>query len=62
MATQNPNRQPMGGRAGTRKPNEEFKGGEYHGGPKRWTGKGPPPARHIPWPEVSLVFPVNTRS
>lgn len=31
----------------------ETKGGEYHGAPKRWTGRGPVPARHIPWPEVS---------
>ena len=29
------------------------KGGNYHGGPKRWTGSGPAPARHIPWPEVA---------
>ena len=28
------------------------KGGGYRGGPKRWTGSGPRPARHIPWPEV----------
>ena len=33
----------------------ENKGGGYHGGPKRWTGKGPKPARHIPWPEVRLT-------
>ena len=38
-----------------RKPGEESKGGEYHGGPRRWTGRGPPPARHIPWPEVRLT-------
>ncbi len=30
----------------------ELKGGGLRGGPKRWTGKGPRPARHIPWPEV----------
>lgn len=29
------------------------KGGGMRGGPKRWTGTGPQPARHIPWPEVS---------
>ncbi|KAL8788040.1 MAG: hypothetical protein Q9195_007506 [Heterodermia aff. obscurata] len=28
------------------------KGGGYRGGPKRWTGSGPRPARHIPWPEI----------
>ena len=31
----------------------ETKGGGYRSGPKRWTGRGPAPARHIPWPEVS---------
>ena len=30
------------------------KGGGDRGGPKRWTGHGPKPARHIPWPEVSI--------
>ena len=30
----------------------ETKGGGLRGGPKRWTGRGPAPARHIPWPEV----------
>ncbi len=40
-----------------RKAGEESQGGEYHGGPRRWTGKGPPPARHIPWPEVRLTCP-----
>ncbi|KAI9846059.1 MAG: hypothetical protein M1830_007472, partial [Pleopsidium flavum] len=28
------------------------KGGGPRGGPKRWTGGGPRPARHIPWPEI----------
>ena len=32
----------------------ETKGGGYRSGPKRWTGSGPAPARHIPWPEVRL--------
>ena len=32
----------------------ETKGGEWKGGPRRWTGRGPPPARHIPWPEVKI--------
>ncbi|SLM38355.1 hypothetical protein LPUS_08518 [Lasallia pustulata] len=30
----------------------ETKGGGFRGGPKRWTGGGPRPARHIPWPEI----------
>ncbi|MDI1489456.1 MAG: hypothetical protein OHK93_008735 [Ramalina farinacea] len=30
----------------------ETKGGGYRSGPKRWTGSGPAPARHIPWPEI----------
>ena len=29
--------------------------GEGFSGPKRWTGRDPPPARHIPWPEVRAV-------
>ena len=33
-------------------PGSDTKGGGYRGGPKRWTGHGPAPARHIPWPEV----------
>ncbi|KAG7002432.1 hypothetical protein G7Y79_00027g061240 [Physcia stellaris] len=32
--------------------NAENKGGGYRGGPKRWSGRGPKPARHIPWPEI----------
>lgn len=37
-------------------PGSEFKGGGLRGGPKRWTGNGPRPARHIPWPEVGTAF------
>jgi len=33
-------------------PDPDTQGGGYRGGPRRWTGKGPRPARHIPWPEV----------
>lgn len=33
-------------------PGSETQGGGFRGGPKRWTGRGPAPARHIPWPEV----------
>ncbi|MCJ1247765.1 hypothetical protein MMC30_004980 [Trapelia coarctata] len=33
-------------------PGSELKGGGLRGGPKRWTGNGPRPARHIPWPEI----------
>lgn len=33
-------------------PGPDTKGGGFRGGPKRWTGRGPAPARHIPWPEV----------
>lgn len=39
-------------RKNTRGPGAETKGGGFHGGPKRWTGRGPAPARHIPWPEI----------
>ncbi|KAG8530244.1 uncharacterized protein KY384_004744 [Bacidia gigantensis] len=39
-------------RTHTRDPGPETQGGYYHGPPKRWTGRGPTPARHIPWPEV----------
>ena len=39
-------------RQGYRDAGPETKGGTYHGAPKRWTGRGPAPARHIPWPEV----------
>ncbi|KAM0801919.1 hypothetical protein BDR22DRAFT_845675 [Usnea florida] len=33
-------------------PGPDSKGGGFKGGPKRWTGAGPAPARHIPWPEI----------
>ncbi|MCJ1404268.1 hypothetical protein MMC11_007493, partial [Xylographa trunciseda] len=33
-------------------PGSNLKGGGFRGGPKRWTGAGPRPARHIPWPEI----------
>ncbi|KAL9120846.1 MAG: hypothetical protein Q9187_002595 [Circinaria calcarea] len=33
-------------------PGAHTKGGGLRGGPKRWTGAGPRPARHIPWPEI----------
>ncbi|MCJ1478895.1 hypothetical protein MMC13_007579 [Lambiella insularis] len=33
-------------------PGSNLKGGGLRGGPKRWTGGGPRPARHIPWPEI----------
>ncbi|KAF6231876.1 hypothetical protein HO173_009959 [Letharia columbiana] len=33
-------------------PGPDTKGGGFRGGPKRWTGGGPAPARHIPWPEI----------
>lgn len=38
-------------------PGPDTKGGGYRGGPKRWTGGGPAPARHIPWPEVKRSDP-----
>lgn len=38
----------------------DTKDGGQRGGPKRWKGSGPKPARHIPWPEVSSS--VSTRS
>ncbi|KAL9616629.1 MAG: hypothetical protein Q9160_008512 [Pyrenula sp. 1 TL-2023] len=34
------------------KPDPQFKGGGLRGGPRRWTGSGPRPARHVPWPEL----------
>ena len=40
-------------------PGPETKGGGYHGGPKRWTGRGPAPARHVPWPEVMLLLALD---
>ena len=43
-------------RKGYADPGPETKGGEYKGGPKRWTGRGPAPARHIPWPEVRILL------
>lgn len=43
-------------RKGFHGPGLETKGGGYHGGPKRWTGRGPAPARHVPWPEVSAFL------
>ncbi|MCJ1281611.1 hypothetical protein MMC26_000931 [Xylographa opegraphella] len=33
-------------------PGSNLKGGGFRGGPRRWTGAGPRPARHIPWPEI----------
>ncbi|CAD6589992.1 MAG: hypothetical protein ASARMPRED_004509 [Alectoria sarmentosa] len=36
----------------THGPGPDSKGGGFRGGPKRWTGAGPAPARHIPWPEI----------
>jgi hypothetical protein len=35
-----------------REPEANIKGGGQRGGPRRWDGSGPRPARHIPWPEV----------
>lgn len=37
-------------------PDAETQGGGPRGGPRRWTGKGPRPARHIPWPEVGATI------
>ena len=37
------------------------KGGGSRGGPERWTGNGPAPARHIPWPEVIQVSILHER-
>jgi hypothetical protein len=39
-------------------PEAHSKGGGQRGGPRRWDGGGPRPARHIPWPEV--CFTVHT--
>ena len=41
----------------THGPGPDTKGGGFRGGPKRWTGRGPAPARHIPWPEVLTLNP-----
>ena len=47
-------------RKGYRGPGPDTKGGGLRGGPKRWTGHGPAPARHIPWPEVmGALSPVS---
>ena len=43
-------------RPGFAAPGPNTIGGGLKGGPKRWSGRGPAPARHIPWPEVCLTY------
>jgi len=42
-------------RKGSVPPTGSYNDDGFGGGPKRWTGKGPAPARHIPWLEVILL-------
>lgn len=42
-------------------PGPNTKGGGFRGGPKRWNGGGPAPARHVPWPEVRAVVALDRR-
>jgi hypothetical protein len=45
-----------------REPETNSKGGGQRGGPRRWDGSGPRPARHIPWPEVCFTLYIATNS
>ena len=45
-----------------REPEANTKGGGQRGGPRRWDGSGPRPARHIPWPEVCFALYMATKS
>src|SRR5436305_14745867 len=38
------------------------KGDGSRGGPGRWDGTGPRPARHIPWPEVCFAVPLQVQA